>query len=93
MWRHAQATYDNFVATASNRATFDDPVQLPLAVDLKTAPKAGRESPQEARVGALVAVLGASKRPVTKEDGRQVAEQLKAALTDWREVISPVKAV
>ena len=44
-------------------------------------------------MGALVAVLAASKRPVTKEDGRHVAEQLKAAQTDWRAVDSPVKAV
>ena len=32
-------------------------------------------------------------RPVTKEDGRQVAEQLKSAMTDWRKVAPPVKAV
>ena len=30
---------------------------------------------------------------MAKEDGRQIAEQLKAALTDWRAVASPVKAV
>ena len=93
VWRHGQATCGDFIVASANRAALADPVHLPRAVDLKAANKAGRESPLGARVGALVAVLAASKRPVTKEDGRQVADQLKAALTDWRTVASPVKAV
>ena len=68
-----------------------DPVHLPRAVDLKAANKA--VSALGARVGALVAVLAASKRLVVKEDGRQVADQLKDAVTDWRTADSPVKAV
>ena len=72
MWRHAQATCGNFIVAAANRAALANPVQMPRAVDLKAALKAGRESLLGARVGALVAVLAASKRPVTKEDGRQV---------------------
>ena len=70
-----------------------DPDHLTRAVVFKAAPQAGRGSELGARVGALVAVLEAPNRPVTKEDGRQVAEQPKAALTDWRTVDSPVKAV
>ena len=93
MWRHGQATCGNFIVASANRAALADPVQPPRAVDLKAALEAGRESKLGARVGALVAVLAAPKRPVTKVDGRQVAEQLKAALTDWRTVASPVKAV
>ena len=42
---------------------------------------------------ALVAVMAASKRPVTREDGRQVTDQLKDSVTDWRTADSPVKAV
>ena len=70
-----------------------DSVHLARAADLEAANKAGGESPLGARVGALVAVMAASKRPVTKEDGRQVADQLKDSVTDWRAVDSPVKAV
>ena len=44
-----------------------------LAVDLKASNRAGRESPLGARVDALVAVLAASKRTVTREDGQLVA--------------------
>ena len=87
MWRHGQATCGNFIVASANRAALADPVQPPRAVDLKAESKLG------ARVGALVAVLAAPKRPVTKVDGRQVAEQPKAALTDWQTAASPVKAV
>ena len=44
-------------------------------------------------MGALVAVLSASKRPVTKEDGWQVADRLKNAVANWQAVDSPVQAV
>ena len=74
MWRRAQATCGNIIVATANRAALADSIQLPRAVDLKAALKAGRESPLGARVGALVAVLVASKRPMTKKDGRQVAE-------------------
>ena len=41
VWLHAQATCGNFIAAAANRAALNVPVQLPRAVDLKAARRAG----------------------------------------------------
>ena len=93
VWGRAQAICGNFIAATANRAALADPVQLPRAVNLRAALKAGRESLLGARMGALVAVLATSKHPVAKEDGRLVADQLKEARADWRKVASTVTAV
>ena len=93
MWRSGQVTCGNFIVASANLAALVDSVHLAWAANLEAANKAGGESPLGARVGALVAVIAASKRPVTKEDWRQVPDQLTDSVTDWRAVDSPVKAV
>ena len=78
VWRSGQVACGAFIYASANRAAVDGTVLLTRTADLKAANKAGRESLLGARVGTLVAVMSASKRPVTKEDGRQVSNQLKA---------------
>jgi len=46
-----------------------------------------------ARVDQLMVVLAASRRPLSKEDGRRAEELLKALFTDWALVRDPLEAV
>ena len=79
VWRASQVACGDFIVASADRAAVADPRRTSPAVDLRAANKAGGESPLGARVGPLLAVLVASKRPVSKEDGRQTEKQLKAS--------------
>jgi len=93
VWRYSQDLCGGFIVASADRAASADPKLLARAADLEAAYQEGGESPLGARVDRLMAVLAASRRSLSKEDGRRAEEQLKASCTDWTKVRYPLEAV
>ena len=87
MWRFSQDLCGGFIVASADRAALADPKLLALAADLEAAYQEGGESPMGARVDRLMAVLAASRRSLSKEDGRRAEEQLKARSPNGRRCV------
>ena len=94
VWAFSQAQCGSFVVTSADLAASEDPTLLARAADLEAAFQEGAASTLGARVDQIVAVLAASsRRPLSKQDGKLAAEQLKDMCTNWPSVCAPSEAV